>query len=637
STNMMLGATYQNAVKYRVFLPGNATNSMFITDGDGPGTHPQWNYGYIFTSLAPYWLNQPDMYTNGCECKISYGYCACHQLPGLVSTLWIAPVSSDSTTSSVDNNVYHNYTKQGVILRPLFANNSPASHIFAPLTNPDNNLVNAGKIPGQSVWSVQFTDSNGMHVNTPANTSLYFRDNRVGTWVIVAIPYPAGTTFVISQSDRLYNVKKPVYFTQVFSFSDLGLYKYFWDSKDNNLWIVFTDDYADYVPGLNNFGVKVGNTDNDPMQIVATFASGYKQLPFTLPQYPINTPKSVAGHSFWNYLNSLNSSDYHSGRVLAQLFPFYMGGGPSLAYQIHHSWGLGTNMVFRMKTSDKTVVWDVPVSQHNSPNLQSISFDFYNLLVNAKVESALYQNGQLVSTGGFNLPNNVPRAVAYEGAVCAPTTYSTQIVYDDQLSTITNKYSLNGFVNTASNLSKCNNSVLMANTAGYARLTFSKAEIPSIYKSVEFFVRSVSGNPTVFFQAKYPSNAFSPSITINETNSYNWVVTPYGWNFVRIPISLIGYNITDMLFSTYPPSSTFMVDQIRFSTSTDAPVLPVFNQSLYTLNNASLISNVADGTVADGTVADGTTRTLASEVVNPSISMGVQLAVSLLLIIALFI
>eukprot|EP00004_Rigifila_ramosa_P012202 TRINITY_DN262_c0_g1_i1.p1 TRINITY_DN262_c0_g1~~TRINITY_DN262_c0_g1_i1.p1 ORF type:complete len:1255 (+),score=271.83 TRINITY_DN262_c0_g1_i1:3-3767(+) len=389
-----------------------------------------------------------------------------------------------------------------------------------------------------------------------------------GDWVIVAIPYPAGTTFTIT--DR-YNLV----WTSAASLETITWGKYYFNADDDHLYLFVTNPETDSTYDWEGFSINNGGWGS---AVIVTASCGAScTLSPTDPPIPKTASQILERVSYFRAdLSTADKVDH------GQIFFQYDELTHMVTYQLNHDLASPIGAQIRLGSSTASVWYNLPIALNSARGGFAVSRDKYISMLTGDwyitISSASVSISGRVGCdcGACAKPNPLANVDP-----CVPAVPNIP-VFDDTLTGVPFQSWSWGLTNmgfTAQPL--CFATALTFTTDdGALNLHYSNpplvVDLASI-KAVEFYARLVSpldeSHPfTLAISLKDNSNVQTPTVAITAQYVANWVIEST-WTRVRVPLSALGlgnsgsYNLRDITVFQYQswtqPNRTIEMDAFR--------------------------------------------------------------------------
>eukprot|EP01117_Protostelium_nocturnum_P011385 TRINITY_DN4130_c0_g2_i1.p1 TRINITY_DN4130_c0_g2~~TRINITY_DN4130_c0_g2_i1.p1 ORF type:complete len:659 (+),score=199.78 TRINITY_DN4130_c0_g2_i1:471-2447(+) len=445
-------------------------------------------------------------------------------------------------------------------------------------------------------YAVEFYSSAGLPATTPSPLRMNIQSSNAGDWIIIAIPYPAGTTFSEVVDEFYPNVAR----TQVSSIADLTHLTYFFDTTSNHLHLLTYNSYDGSVP-TDVFGqYKVSDGGGyKTTRITASCGSSCNPTLAGIPK-TVTVPKPYQGEPYVAILNGKQSLTNANGTNFGKAFFFFhpnaVSGKKELHYKIYHDVP-GQKNVISIKegapgVEGVTLSLPIPVGNTAAIGILPLTRREWEALASGSLYVSVATGGKevirgrIVCNGACTKP---PKSALKLGDVCKPT-YGIQTIYSNDAFP---KPIIPGSWDATKSTSNYANPDFLCGNSSWA-LVFSTTSasgaswwstgstglvIDSKYKSIEFFVKTPVGKrgPNIGLNIyKEGGSPSSTSIDVLPSEIDNFVIDDLTWARVRVSLTrlaLSGKPRTIYIYNHWTsPTASLLIDEFRFSTEEAAPI-----------------------------------------------------------------
>jgi len=444
-------------------------------------------------------------------------------------------------------------------------------------------------------YAVEFYTAEGTPATTPNPLRVNVQSSNSGDWLILAFPYPSGTTFTEVVDEYYPSTKR----TAVNSMAELTHLTYFFDSASSHLYLLTFNDYDGSNPS-DVFGYKFSDGGNYRSTRITASCGSACIPPLNGVPSAVEIPKPFKAETYVAVLNGKqsvsNPTSSNYGRAYFFFHPNSVSGERELHYKIFHDVP-GTSATISIKegppgVEGSTLSLAIPVGNTAAAGILSLTRREWEALATGSLYVSVAANGNEAIRGRI-LCNGVcskpPKSALKIGDVCNPT-YETQSIYSNDAFT---KPAVAGNWNeTRSKSNFANTDALCGSSSWSLEFTETSASgaswwstgstglvIDAKYKSIEFFVKTPVGKRgstiglNIYKEGATPS---SLSIEVLPSEIDNFVIDDLTWSRVRIPLSrlaIAGKPRTIYIWNHWTaPTASLLIDEFRFSTEEAAPI-----------------------------------------------------------------
>ncbi|PRP86517.1 hypothetical protein PROFUN_05299 [Planoprotostelium fungivorum] len=608
--NQLIGGKFINSEPVRVrnqtFFTGNSANEMsgytLLHDGAVDGV----NGGGWAVGVNNYWKSRGD-----CTYRFLGNCHWCSLFPGGITQIVFSLGPNDNVVDTTDTN--NPLWKAGgyMAMYPLGKGNSVDNAYFG---RDDAGYI--ANIPAQTSWAVQFMNGDGNTLLSPSSVNIDISSGRKGEYFLLAIPYPAGTTFTVFDYYRQVNLP------QASSLAALTPRNYYYDNKNLYLWVtndqsnanvfsqmgVLQQGVSSNAPDYSKYGIQVtaacpGKCTHGPIQVPNAFSpSALTSDAYRADLLPCNA-------------NPVGKTD-GNGTIFVQVYPQSFTGMPTLSYQAYHN--SGPYALMSLQDDSGVKVADFAAGTTGTSDNIKLARNVWELLVLGKLYVVVVNadgsnglRGQLKAV----TPSTIRLPLGMGGVDMCHPAYSYAGVYNWTTSTqrVLN-YDNFGLWNSSYTADQpCGSPVLelqLGNPVASVHLYMDQqhsALSVGQYTALEFYARL-----PVAVQITLNVSANDGNYVIVD-NRYvaDYVLNSYQWTLVRIPLSALGVT-TQLSTIRFGQNSglynvNILIDQVRLvpsatiPTATLTPASPQYApSSCLTSSTLTTVSALAPAIVGSG-------------------------------------
>eukprot|EP01117_Protostelium_nocturnum_P017612 TRINITY_DN719_c0_g1_i4.p1 TRINITY_DN719_c0_g1~~TRINITY_DN719_c0_g1_i4.p1 ORF type:complete len:1277 (-),score=435.67 TRINITY_DN719_c0_g1_i4:179-4009(-) len=579
------------------------TNRIWINYG-GADVSYGWNVldadGSVTGIKGGAWIQSNETHFNrpGCEWRANWNAFVCPLFgEGYVQFTLSAPNGIPGASSSQSEG--YEIVKTGsrtirAVVRPLGADFfTGVKGQMQGATPSGGNFQYMHNVIARKSYSFDFYTNTGDASYTPNPLILNMAGSHSGDWIIVALPYPLGTTFKVNRGSTNYTLAN--------SFESLNLTNYFYDSQTKHFYVIFQNTGNGQRPE-DVFGFKIPSLFTPSITVEASCgALCQPSLEGVPPKFAV--PKALQADTYAADLDPCQVPKTGSdlGKAFFFLHPKSFGGKTELHFKIFHDLAGNGNKISigsgdARKEGDDIISQPIPIGNTASSGILYLSRDQYEKLASGKLFVRVRDsNGNQVLRGQILCSSTSctkpPKSAASLYDVCKPP-YSTVSLYSDgNFTANATRYAFNSnhtldLAYTGSVL--CGSYSMKIGVIGNmgVGMQWNKPDIGSLdskWKSIEFFLkldRAITNSFSFVLSARTSNNEGGYVTVNNDLETDNFVIANDVWTRVRVSLARLSINsaTTGKLKSVYVQyssatySTDIIIDEWRLTDQEVAPI-----------------------------------------------------------------